>query len=232
MLTTDLNLLRALAEGINKCKKCHGTDLSCTCRRKYNHELAKIKAHIPAKYRNYTLSDIKDPASQKIVQKIERYIVKLDVNKQRGSGLYLHGNPGTAKSTLGSVILMNALTRRYTGYFTTAKEFLELSVTKRDDPEARTIVKYLTDVDFLLIDDLGREYRDQKGFVESQLDELIRYRTDNLLPTIITTNKPKEVLAADNFRLMSILQEHFVVIPFVTKDYRPQIGAQLQNEKK
>jgi DNA replication protein DnaC len=40
----------------------------------------------------------------------------------------------------------------------------------------------------LVIDDIGTEYSDQKGFVTSFVDGLINERYANLLPTVITTN--------------------------------------------
>jgi len=226
---TDELLLRDLKVKINKCPKCHGTNLACTCYQAYYHALAVIKANIPAKYRDFTLSDIDQPESQKSVKKVTQYMDRLQNNRKKGIGLYLYGNPGTAKTVLGCIVMMNSLRRKYTCYFTNADHYLELSVTKKDEPEAREIVKYLSNVDFLMIDDLGREYRDKGGFVEAHLDELIRYRADNLLPTLITTNKPQTELAQNNYRLLSLFHEHFLTIPFTTKDYRPRIGAKLKN---
>jgi DNA replication protein DnaC len=189
----------------------------------------KVNANIPPQFRDFTLTKIDQPESQKVVKKIQKYIEKLSTYRKKGIGLYLYGNTGTAKSALGCIILMNALKRRYTCYFTDVEEYLDLSVNKKDDEEAQEVVRRLSNADFLVIDDLGREYRDVKGFVESQVDELIRYRIKNLLPTIITTNKTREELAVNKFRLLSVLNEHFLIIPFTTKDYRKKIGANLQN---
>lgn len=47
----------------------------------------------------------------------------------------------------------------------------------------------------LVIDDLGMEYADNKGFFEVVLDRLLDYRYANLKPTLITTN-----LRAEQFR--------------------------------
>lgn len=48
-------------------------------------------------------------------------------------------------------------------------------------------------VSFLVLDDVGREYRTSSGFVESRLGELLRDRMANRLVTSITTNlNPQE----------------------------------------
>lgn len=225
----DEILLRELKAKVDKCPKCSGTNLACTCYQEYYHGLAKIRANIPVKYRDFTLSHIDHPESQKLVKRVTKYMENLQKHRKKGIGLYLYGNPGTAKTVLGCIVLMNALRRKYTCYFTNADHYLELSVTRKDDAEAREIVKQLSNTDFLLIDDLGREYRDKGGFVESHLDELLRNRADNLLPTLITTNKKQDDLAQNNSRLLSLFHEHFITIPFTTKDYRKKIGVKLQN---
>jgi DNA replication protein DnaC len=47
----------------------------------------------------------------------------------------------------------------------------------------------------LVLDDLGMEYLDGKGFAQATLDGVINHRHERLLPTVITTN-----LGADEFK--------------------------------
>jgi len=225
---TDEIRLQELRSKIDNCTICHGTDLGCNCYRDYQFVLAQINSNIPAKYQNFQLSDIGEPNSQKMVKKITSFIKSIKDYRRQGIGLYLFGNPGTAKSVLGCIVLNAALRRRYRCYFTNVTHYLSL-VTDRNNPESKQSVKHISSVDFLLIDDIGREFRDSKGFIESHLDELIRFRTDNLLPTIITTNKSQNDLAESNVRLLSILQEHFIAVSFPTRDYRKKLGAALAN---
>ena len=46
----------------------------------------------------------------------------------------------------------------------------------------------MMDVDFLMLDDLGKEHQSQSGFIDRFIDRVIRHRARNLLVTIITTN--------------------------------------------
>jgi len=225
----DQEYLNKLYQKIQKCPKCFGRNLTCSCYKGYFFELAKIEANIPTKFRNFTLANVTEPDSQKIVKKISKYLEKLRHYRKKGVGLYLFGNPGTCKTGLGCIVLMEALKLGYSGYVTTVVEYINL-LTKNFDEESG-IVRKISDVDFLLIDDVGREYQDEKGFVSSRLEELIRYRADNLLPTIITSNKDELSLAENNFRFLSLLQEHFIPIRFATKDYRKVIREGLKREE-
>ena len=44
--------------------------------------------------------------------------------------------------------------------------------------------------DFLLIDDVGKEYRTSSNFAENEFDYLLRHRYDRGLPTLMTSNVP------------------------------------------
>ena len=43
-----------------------------------------------------------------------------------------------------------------------------------------------------ILDDLGKEYRTASGWSENQFDALLRSRFNAGLPTIVTTNVPKQ----------------------------------------
>lgn len=224
----DQSRLLKFKDAIRNCQKCSGKDLSCSCYRNYFYELAKIKANIPIKFRDFNLKKIVLPELQRIVKMITKYIENLDKHRKKGTGLYLWGNPGTAKTALASIILMEALKKGYECYVINTEQYMSLIVDKTQED----LLTNILNVDFLLLEDVGREYRDSKGLIESKLDELIRFRTDNLLPTIITTNKDAQTLSENNLRFLSILQEHFIFIAFSTKDYRKKIGIDLHEEEK
>jgi DNA replication protein DnaC len=97
----------------------------------------------------------------------------------------LSGGVGCGKSCAAAEM---AILR--SGRFVTASE---LSSGSAYESQARE----LEQTKFLVIDDLGCEYIDAKGYFLSRLDSLINARYANCLPTVITTNLPATA-AADN----------------------------------
>lgn len=61
----------------------------------------------------------------------------------------------------------------------------------------------------LVLDDLGAEYMDAKGYFHSELDALVNRRYDDLLPLAITTNLPAaEFLERYGQRVRERIREH------------------------
>lgn len=101
------------------------------------------------------------------------------------SALVLAGGKGCGKSTAA----VWAIAERGGGHFRYAGELAGLS---RDDDERRRVTR----APLLVIDDLGVEYLDDKGWFAAFFDEVIVRRHDNELKTIITTNLPKAKFSA------------------------------------
>ena len=215
----DEVVLLGLKKKIDTCPICNGTNLKCSCYGAYYLAFQIITSDIPLKYRGFTLEDISSATSEKNVARIRKYMSQLDKYRRKGTGLYLYGNTGTAKSVFGCIILIEALRKGYTCKFATVDQYRTAVLEKQYD-----LLTNFQSVDFLLLDDVGREFHDSKGLVDSVLDDLIRLRSDSLLPTIMTTNKEEP----DTFRLSSILKEHFIRIVFDTADYRKQIEKDLK----
>ena len=72
----------------------------------------------------------------------------------------------------------------------------------------------------LVIDDLGKEYKGA-GYNDASFDEVLRSRYDKGLPTIITTNVPRENWAAHYGEAMgSFAYEAFNRVEITGKDLR------------
>lgn len=75
--------------------------------------------------------------------------------------------------------------------------------------------------DFLLLDDVGREHESASGWSDDKVFNLLRFRHNRCLPTILTTNVPIEQLEERYTEGMrSFLQEATVIIPMEGEDYR------------
>jgi len=110
--------------------------------------------------------------------------------------ILLMGNAGTGKTFVSSCIANRALERGKTVYYQTAYKLFETFESAKfgkDDDEAPDIVKYVYDVDLLIIDDLGTEFVTQ--FTAATLFDIINTRIISGKSTIISTNLDFETLS-------------------------------------
>jgi hypothetical protein len=92
----------------------------------------------------------------------------------------LSGNPGVGKSIAAAEWLL----RHESGRFTKAASLARVD---------RSHVAKILHTPALVLDDLGAEYLDHKGYLLALLDELIDIRYDARLPTVITSNLDEHV---------------------------------------
>lgn len=151
---------------------------------------------------NYALGDM--VLEEPIVSKTKKYIENFNDYSSRGHGLYLFGQLGVGKTTLATVIAHEVFKKNVLQSsllnieFVTANEFLQVCRDKMKNREDRKIYSELVQCDLLILDNLGNEYQwkseESGNFVSCALDELIKQRTGNNRPTIITSNiKPQDI---------------------------------------
>lgn len=128
----------------------------------------------------------------------------------KGESLVLSGGTGCGK-TIASVYLVRKLK---TGKCIYAGNLPKIFL---DDDESYRIKTRK----FLIIDDLGVEYKKDGQWFNSHFDELLHYRHGNYLPTVITTNladkKFKEIYSE---RIISRIKEWGKFIHIKDKDMR------------
>ena len=140
---------------------------------------------------------------------IKRYIRHMhDWYEPAGCGLVLYGKVGHGKTALGSIVLRNALARGGYALSIRATEMVDHLYTNpnfRFDPGWPPLIEMLHGVTFLLLDDLVEEDKDWRlRYVEN----VLRARYDERLPTIITTNVDKDSMFAINW-LKSLFFERY-----------------------
>jgi DNA replication protein DnaC len=209
---------------IDACPKCHGLDLSCTCYHEYDVEVRKIRANIPMKYRKANLAAITSPQAEKPKAQLQSYITSMKKKRKAGTGLYLWGNEGTAKTYLGCAVLIEALKIGYSAYFTTLNDCMDNIIHHRE-----AFAYVLQNATYLMIDDMGYAYRpirDEIAYVDSVLDKVVRTRCNELQPNILTSHKNIAQMALANpsgARIASIIKEHMLRVQFTGENFRDSI---------
>lgn len=206
------------------------------CIQEYRLEIRKVQSRIPAKYRAFTMGHIKHPALELSKEYIEDYLENLATNKMAGVAPLLWGSSGTGKTMLGCIVLMEALKRNYSTYFTKVGECIDLLTSSWYDEEVKQeFHAQVLSTDFLMIDDMGDEFKNlasNSNLRESTLNRILRVRTDNLRPTILTTNlDPTKIKEGYDFRIFSIIKEHAIIIPCNGYDWREHVKAHKINPK-
>lgn len=165
------------------------------------------KARIGLTHWAATLDQVPDELPHKIA--IKRYIRHLhDWYEPAGCGLVLYGDTGVGKTALGSIILRNVLARGGYALSIRSSEMVDHLCANYDfrfGPEWPPLIEMLRGVTCLLLDDFVEEDKDWRL---RHVENVLRARYDEKLPTIITTNVNKDDMFAINW-LKSLFIERY-----------------------
>jgi DNA replication protein DnaC len=174
-----------------------------------------------------------DPSQEQALHAVKEY-AELMVKAHLVTGLTFIGEPGVGKTHLAQAVLRHAQQHGYKIETMTASGYLELHhalirrVEDNDDLASisRQIRRISYKTDFVLFDDLGREYDPGSGFATSVLFNVLRDRSNRRLPTLITTNLSIEKLH-DRYTggFVSMLYGKTKIINIGGEDYRLASGA-------
>lgn len=184
------------------------------------------ESNIPAGY--WLLSMKHFSGSNLLKDIVDSYILKIKENYKNGVSVCFSGNQGTGKTMSSICILKAALKNEFSAYYITASDMLSDLTNYNSNYDLR---KKLKESDFLVIDEL-----DSRFFVSDSVKELFsglyenifRYRTHNLFPTIICTNETSGILnvfrGAGVQSIHSLNTQYLKMYPVAGLDYRKTIS--------
>jgi DNA replication protein DnaC len=137
----------------------------------------------------------RDMASRHVVNAVQGFVDDLDANLSAGKGLWLMGNTGTGKTTLGMLVAKAALAAGKTvAVYFTPKLLTQIRQTYQateSEDAYDAFFHRLTSVDLLYIDDLGSERH--TDWVVEQLYALVNERYENERSLLVTSNAERDV---------------------------------------
>ncbi len=144
------------------------------------------RMNIGRRYWAATLDAVEDSRHKSMV---EEYLDQFDANFEKGWGLWLWGQNSTGKTWTACACLKQIVSKGYSAYCVLSDVLKSAYIDgERFDPH-QTIVQRVESVDVLLLEDLGKEYSGKgSGWAELNFENMIRKRSRNLQPTIVTTN--------------------------------------------
>ena len=137
--------------------------------------------------------------------------------------LSLHGPYGVGKTHLAVAAAAQRESRGDAVFFATVADLLDYlrATFSPDSPVTHDdLLDHIRTADMLVLDDMGAER--STPFAEDKLFQIVGYRYDERLPTIITTSDQIEEISKARPRIASRLQDPLVVteLPIEAPDYR------------
>jgi DNA replication protein DnaC len=175
----------------------------CECReqRLKRGRVRGVSSAIPPRYRGVSfdrppVSDmVRDMSTRHVVNAVQGFVDDLDGNLAAGKGMWLMGNTGTGKTTLGMLVAKTALSAgRTVAVYFTPKLLTQIRQTYQateSEDAYDAFFRRLTSVDLLYIDDLGAERH--TDWVVEQLYALVNERYENQRSMLVTSNADGDI---------------------------------------
>ena len=186
---------------------------------------------VPKKFCNKTIKDF-DTFGKKSLKDVktfvQEYINALDENVEENNGICFIGSNGVGKSFLSCIILKEMYRHRYScrrvtfsSYISAYTEGWGASKSERDVVEQDLLDKY-KGVEFLVLEEIGKEI-DSK-IAKPILEDLLRYREEHGLVTIICTNlAPEAIREIYGASICSLINGNMTIISIDSNDMRQEV---------
>ncbi|MFI3211676.1 MAG: hypothetical protein R3Y64_11590 [Peptostreptococcaceae bacterium] len=187
---------------------------------------------IPKEFHNATLDDLKDFGSEdrRVVNTFVRdYIENIHSQFQNNKGIILSGSNGVGKSFIASLIIKYAYVNRYTSRRCTLVEYKDAytrmwgskSPSEKEELEEQFYLNFKA-VEFLALEEIGKDITLNNTTV-GILEDLLRYREERGLVTIICTNYTRvDLIDKYGSSINSLIQGNCTAIRIVDSDKRQE----------
>ena len=216
---------------IHRCKKCNGINPDCTCYLQYNTAVQAFEACVPKDFQNIKPGDVKHNVDvfKGIVLK---YVEKLNIAIKKGYSLAFLGANGAGKTYFMSYILMEAIRRGRTAYYTTIPQ-LEFDLKRGwKDKALEQRLEWLLTSDFLALDEAGVERKMRKdNEIAVHIERILKQRCDDNAPVLLSTNLSyKSLLSVYGSAVGSVIDGKFEKVIMESGDYRKKIARKMKKE--
>lgn len=213
---------------LDSCTKCSGKGCDA-CFKKHQFIERLADANIPFSYWFLKLKEFNGP--ENVLLATREYIADIENKYNAGSNICFVGQYGAGKTFSICAILKNVLIKDFSAYYTSLSDMIQHLTSYATQDMFYNLV---TKCDFLAIDEVDSRHfsnTDQaQQLFGSTFERVIRYRTQNSLPTIIASNNASldEVFTGQYKRVIdSLLSQNMTVIPVLGKDYRKNNSGHL-----
>jgi DNA replication protein DnaC len=165
-----------------------------------------FRANIGREYHDICLQHFEGDDADVVVGAVRKYLDTFDSNFHFGLGLTFTGPFGTGKTFAMTCALKELVKRGREVYFTTFEQLINVWGDSWHDAEAKRVLeRRLKTAEVLGLDELRTDPRNASNFLANGLDSVIRFRTANLLPTLVTTNMDADFEKSEFAKVYSLL---------------------------
>lgn len=221
----------ARAEYLDRCETCHGLDVTHECWGRYNEALRRYEACVPRDFWQFTGDDVILNREQ-WTELVEPYTRKLAKALKGGYGLMLLGDNGVGKTMFQCLVLLQAIRRGFTCYYTTLLDLDHNIKRGFNKPALQDRMEWYLTSDFVALDELGKEqFKAGDSFARTQVERILKRRFDDSMPTLIATNASLEELEEMyGATLSSVLVGKYTQVQMDPGDYREHLAARMRRE--
>lgn len=182
---------------------------------KRNAEKMNAQSRLGRRFLERTFDNFDRERFPKQYDLLKRYAEKFESN--RGEGFILTGNPGTGKTHLAASVA-NYIIKAYEIPVRFVNYTEMIDDMKRAFNTDRNLVKELSEVPLLIVDDVGNQDTEWRNEV---LYQIVNNRYESYSPMIITTNESITDLSEHIWeKTFSRLTEMCRIVRMVGEDYR------------
>lgn len=196
--------------------------------RKLNEETLN-RMNIGRRYWQADMAQVEESPAKSVFRK---YVQSLSDNYDQGWGIFLYGANGIGKTYTACALLKEIQKRGYSTYCVLADVLKVAYIDGQRFDQDNSVVQRVESVDFLLLEDLGKEYSGKgSGFAELCFENMLRKRSRECLPTIVTTNLSPNAFK-DRYKqsASSLAMECMVACEMKGQDRRRIAGQQKTQE--
>ena len=149
--------------------------------------LKELAIHIPKRYIDNTFESFEITPDNKQAFAIVKKYAESDIVKNNGNNLVLSGSVGTGKTMLAMCVLRHRFLQFDNICYTTISELIMKSRQSMSYGGNTNLMSDYYTADYLAIDEIGRQSGSDNEL--NLLFEILNKRYNNVLPTILITNK-------------------------------------------
>lgn len=190
--------------------------------RKKVSETSLVLLGIPKKFCSKTIDDFNTydlDSLIKVKQYIVSYINNIEFNIKENRGICFIGSNGVGKTMLSCIILKEVYKHRYSCYRITYAKYINSYTENWKESIEISEYEYYLNAEFLVLEEIGKEIESKLS--KPILEELLRYREEKGLVTIICTNlvssKIKELYGES---VCSLINGNMDIIKITGRDRR------------
>lgn len=201
--------------------RLNGEEFDCDCDFQKLLQHHYFAANVGREYHDICLSDFQGEDRHVVVPIVLAYLDAFEANYHYGLGITFSGNVGTGKTFAMCSVLKELIKHGRKVYFVTFEELINVwGSSYYNDSAKRILEDKLKTAEVLGLDEVRSDPRNKEGFLANGFDSVIRHRTSNLLPTLVTTNMTADEEYVEFNKVYSLLSARNKRIEFKGKDRR------------